>query len=521
MPVTLGWLLGRTALDLRLLSGADQQERVIGWAHAIELEDPSPWLRGGELVLTTGLRLPADADAQHDYVDRLAGSGATALGFGVGVEHDEVPHGIRERCADVGLPLVEVPLPVPFVAITQAVAAAYAAEQQESLQRVLTVQQQLTSTALTDGVPGLARGVAQALGCEVIVVDHHLTEVCCESPHPARLREAVRGELLGRRPLDPPTSIHVLDDASALSVQSLGGRGNNRGWLGVRAPQALSATDRLLVNQAASLITLQLEDRPALSRFERQVGTVVLRRLLHDEAPDPEALLVVHRLGLPADGDVVVLAVAATTTHGPRAGEGPEAVLAGAFDEARLPHLACTTDAATPATYVLVAAETAERALAAVTTRLTSKGRHDLAVGVSSNRPLDRTHEAGSQAVRALQAAHWQRRQAIRFDHLRLDAVVDDPQIGPRIDELTAPVLAPLLELGEPTAGELLGSVESFVQHNGSWEAASRALNVHRHTLRHRIARVERLTGLQMDCAQDRMLVLMALLARARRPRRR
>ena len=517
MPVTLGWLLGSAALDLRLLSGADQQERVIGWAHAIELADPSPWLRGGELVLTTGLRLPEDVRGQHDYVDRLAGSGATALGFGIGVEHDEVPRGVRERCASVGLPLVEVPLPVPFVAITQAVAGAYAAEQQESLQRVLSVQQQLTSTALADGVPGLAHGLAQALGCEVLVVDHHLAEVCCESPQPAELRAAVHGELVGRRPLDPPTSIHVVDDASALSVQSLGGRGSSRGWLGVRARAALSPTDRLLVNQAASLITLQLEDRPALTRFERQVGTVVLRHLLHDETADRESLRVVDRLGVPSDGDVAVLAVSATVTHGPRTGAG-HAALTGALDEARLPHLSCTDDDGARTTYLLVAAEAAERATSAITARLTSVGRHDLAVGVSSHRPAERTREAGSQAVRALQAAHWQRRQVIRFADLRLDAIVDDPEIGPRIVELSRPVLAPLLELGEPSASELLGSVESFVQHNGSWEAASRALNVHRHTLRHRIDRVERLTGLRMDSAQDRMLVLMALLSRAHRP---
>ena len=54
MPVQLTWLLEQEDLALRLVCGsADGVE--VEWAHAIELQDPSPWLGGGELVLTTGL----------------------------------------------------------------------------------------------------------------------------------------------------------------------------------------------------------------------------------------------------------------------------------------------------------------------------------------------------------------------------------------------------------------------------------------------------------------------------------
>ena len=42
----------------------------------------------------------------------------------------------------------------------------------------------------------------------------------------------------------------------------------------------------------------------------------------------------------------------------------------------------------------------------------------------------------------------------------------------------------------------------------------SRALGVHRHTLRHRMSRVAELTGLDLESAQDRAALLLALLSR-------
>jgi len=89
MPVTAAELLAMPALGLRLVTG--DPAATIRWAHAVELLDPTPWLAGGELVLTTGLRLPRSAEGQRLYVDRLADANVTGLGFGVGLGHDRIP----------------------------------------------------------------------------------------------------------------------------------------------------------------------------------------------------------------------------------------------------------------------------------------------------------------------------------------------------------------------------------------------------------------------------------------------
>ena len=85
MPITLREL----ARTLRLPVLAGDVSKPVGWVHGTELADPTPFLEGGELLLTTGLR-PIDTG----YVERLVRAGVVGLGFGTGLGHDVVPPGL-------------------------------------------------------------------------------------------------------------------------------------------------------------------------------------------------------------------------------------------------------------------------------------------------------------------------------------------------------------------------------------------------------------------------------------------
>ena len=55
MSVTVRDIVAIPGMPLRLLAGDEEADRPIRWVHVSELEDPTPWLKGGELILTTGL----------------------------------------------------------------------------------------------------------------------------------------------------------------------------------------------------------------------------------------------------------------------------------------------------------------------------------------------------------------------------------------------------------------------------------------------------------------------------------
>jgi len=68
MELTVASLIGE--LGLSLVSGQEAAHAHVRFVHSTELADPTPWLKGGELLLSTGLQL-AGPKAQREFIDRL------------------------------------------------------------------------------------------------------------------------------------------------------------------------------------------------------------------------------------------------------------------------------------------------------------------------------------------------------------------------------------------------------------------------------------------------------------------
>ncbi|HYH60566.1 MAG TPA: PucR family transcriptional regulator ligand-binding domain-containing protein, partial [Solirubrobacterales bacterium] len=83
---------------LELAAGDSAAGREVRWVAITEHEDPTPWLSGGEVVLTTGYNLDTQKK-QRAYVARLAEHGVSALGFGIGFDHSKLPAALREAAS--------------------------------------------------------------------------------------------------------------------------------------------------------------------------------------------------------------------------------------------------------------------------------------------------------------------------------------------------------------------------------------------------------------------------------------
>src|SRR6185369_3169122 len=101
-------------MALRQVAGEAQSDRPIRWVHVSELEDPTPWLRGGELLLTTGMGIGKTPARQRAYVRKLAEARLAGLGFGLGFSHTKVPKAVADAAEAAGFPVFEVPYEVPF-----------------------------------------------------------------------------------------------------------------------------------------------------------------------------------------------------------------------------------------------------------------------------------------------------------------------------------------------------------------------------------------------------------------------
>src|SRR3954453_2532643 len=177
-------------LELNVVAGEAGLERAVRWVHISELEDPTPWLSGGELLLTTGLQLGGDAAQREDGAPprRRVRRGLTGLGFGSSFSHATVPGALRAAAEEQGFPLFEVPYEVPFIAITEKAFTHLVNEQYAVLQRALSAHERLERIVLSErGLDGVAAALAAMIGGPAIVFDG-------------------RGEVLARRPGRPGLS---------------------------------------------------------------------------------------------------------------------------------------------------------------------------------------------------------------------------------------------------------------------------------------------------------------------------
>jgi purine catabolism regulator len=121
-------------LGLELASGHESAKAAVRWVHSTELPDPTPWLRGGELLLTTGLQLTG-ATVQRELIGRLADHQIAGLGFGTGFAHKRLPPALVTAARKRAFPVFEVPYELPFIAITERAFAQLVNERYEILQR--------------------------------------------------------------------------------------------------------------------------------------------------------------------------------------------------------------------------------------------------------------------------------------------------------------------------------------------------------------------------------------------------
>jgi purine catabolism regulator len=188
-------------LDLELAAGGKAVASPVRWVHISELEDPTPWLSGGELMLTTGIPLDTAAK-QREFVRLLADSNLAGLGLGTGFSHQELPVALVDEADKRDFPLFEVPYSTPFIAITEKAFARLVNEQYEVLQRGIAVQRRLERLVLEErGLEEIAATIASAVGVSAA------NSPPTRSPASARRRSATPATATPSCPRIPPLRV--------------------------------------------------------------------------------------------------------------------------------------------------------------------------------------------------------------------------------------------------------------------------------------------------------------------------
>ena len=530
-------------LDVGVLAGEANLDAPVRWVHISELADPTPWLSGGELLLTTGLSLPT-ADEQRAYVTRLADHGLAGLGFGIGFGHGEIPPALVEAAADRDFPLIEIPYDTPFIAVTEKAFARLVNEQYALLQRSIAVQERLQRIVLSErGLDAIAAALATLIGGTTVVFDGRgepqaLHAFRRELPEDAlaavgaELRErARRTEARGFVPSHPELAPRAL----ALPVAGAETTGLPQAWLvAVKDSGGLSEFDRVVLHQAVTVVALELLRRHVAASTERRLAGDVLSELVSGTVSGSDLTRRLEPFGLGGRVTALVFSPPARTVGKSGGPEATEAALAAALRDEAVSGLVATAGshvtALLPGYLDDELFELAQRVLDRVAAKLGNAPAAGAGRAVAAGDARRAYHEARC----ALEARTLGRPVGAEVNGNGANggsATATKPTVATYRDLGSFQLLLSLqdsdalrlfcesllgpIETGEGHyGGELMRSLEAFIECNGQWEAAARRLYCHRHTLRYRIRKIEELTGRDLASARDRIEFWLALRGR-------
>jgi purine catabolism regulator len=520
-----------------VLVGEAELGREVRWAHVIEMPEPDDLLKGGELVLTTGLGAGADAVHQIAWTASLVSQGLAALAVELGSSWREVPAGVLSACARARVPVVAFHRPVRFVEITEAVHSAVVNEQFALLRRGEEIHRRFTELILQGrGVPEILAELASAVGNPVLLEDAGGGLVYYVSGPP--------GDDLA---LSAWTDLHraeargeVAEGAFAVDVRLLDSSWGRLLALSIEDP--LDDFDRVAVERAALAVAIDLLSQQHDEQLRARSRGAFLSDLADGRVEETDARRRAQALGFPGAGRGALLPVVATwraPAFGRRRG-GSEARIADGITWTRVSGDLRTALSSTGFAVLLGPRDVDLLMLLSLGSRgydealvehvahlfhgaLDRHGLGPVDAALAVGGPADTWATAGqglrrvrrsAGAATALPVARWHDARRPGVADLLYD-LRDTPELDAFVDEQ----LGPLLGDGTPRVRALLETLEAYVAAGGRKAEAARALHLERQSLYLRLRRIEEALGVSLD---DEDVVLgLHLAVRAMRFRRR
>ncbi|MEU8825524.1 PucR family transcriptional regulator ligand-binding domain-containing protein [Streptomyces sp. NPDC048636] len=522
-PLTLDAALRLPVLAAGLpevVSGQGQLSRPVRWVHITELLDPASFLKGGELVLTTGMPLPEEDPSQvRRYVEELADIGAAGLVIELVRRYHRPPKELVRACLDRDFPLVLLSRSVNFVEVTQIVHSMIIGSQIESLRRAHDVHDTFTALTLRGAEPDEVVGMAAEMSGHPVVLENLVHQaVICGPPGPG-VEEALTGWERRSRATPSPDRTELSGPEHWL-VTAVEYRGERWGRL-LMLPDASGAPatgpeHAMVLERTATALTIARLTQH--TRWERRAQRTLLLDLVEQRCRSAgEARARAEALGTPVRGRRFLVALV-TLARGP----GPE-------ESAELADR-LTAELATDGTSVLVGAVPGDhigvllgfapsvswRPLVERLSRSVRESRPDAVVSAGSEvADLSRLARSFQQAARVADAAvpGLPDKPFHELCDIGLRQLLYALRGDVRVQEYVERQLGRLVDYDERHGTDLLSTLRAYLDAAGNKTVAAKRANLSRQAFYQRLRSIERLLGCDLESGVQRTELHVALTA--------
>lgn len=519
---------------VRVVAGHAGLDREIRWVHIIDIPEIIPWVRGGELLLTTGYGWPVEEEERQRTVRELNAKGLAAILFEPSKFLREIPGSILEEAEALHLPILEAPWELAFVDITEAVSREIIKRQYELIERADQIHRALTVAAVEATDLGeIAKTLSSLIGKSVTIEDPDLKLLAHAAytgeydpareatirhmETPREIRDALeRSGLLcqleaAEKPVRVPAMPEVGMEARIVCPIRAGGELLGYIWI-LEGSAPLNELDLRAAEHAATVAALHLLRQRSLAAVEERIGYTFVDALIRGDVPAEDLLERARLMGFDPQGRYAVVVVALlghdrnnrrwTLTsredfyRRERAGQ----TLRWILDQHRLPRLL---------TYVLnqiICLVPAGRLGGAEFRKFLLNLYRSLGE-VEGVPPLLLTAGTPQGGIPGVPRSYWEAQRALVlargdegvlvFEDLTLTHLLSQVPDRAALLGMYERILGPLLST--PQGATLRETLWSLVDHQFNQNASAKALGIHRNTMRARIRKVELLLGRSLE----------------------
>lgn len=471
--ITISQLVQRSDLGLEVLAGGGGGDRIVSWAHTVDLPDPWRWVRRGDLVMTTGAGLPEAPDEQVEWMRRLIDAGTSGLVIAPRPDAPALGEEALHLADEQRFPVVGARFELEFAALARVVIESSLEFQRHRLAKSERLFSAYAESLRAGGpLQSQLDWLGKRFGWDLEIM---------------------------RQPAEAPSGVPTATAPEEHQLVSIAIPGRTPATLVARPkdPDRVDTlADPLLVHYLAGLLGIELE-REAIERDrERLAGEALMRGILDGSIDYATALAALERRGLPR-----ALVAAALRAGG-----------AGPWATADLHHLPAFHESGPPLLdeegTILMVLPDEEATIGALLD----------AVGPGSHLGLSAPVNAATGLIEALRQARLALFQAIESGHPRVAYAVTRPAslIPDTVSEASALAtryLGPILDYDASHRTELTATLAAFLEADRNWKQTAERLHIHRQTLVYRLKTVEQLTGLKPTSTVGTASLWLALQA--------
>ena len=156
----------------KVLAGHQGLDNEITFVNIMEVPEVARWMKGGELLVTAGFPLKNDPLLRERIIEELHAKGVSAFGIKPGQYFTSVPEDLISHADKVGLPLIELPSDVPYMDFMLPIFETLINNQLFQLKKAEEIHNTLIEVVLKGkGISDLCETIFSLIGNPTLIID--------------------------------------------------------------------------------------------------------------------------------------------------------------------------------------------------------------------------------------------------------------------------------------------------------------------------------------------------------------